>query len=129
MILAVHPGEVLEEALAERSMSQTEFARRMGLTPKHVNRIIRGRAGFTPGVALGMERVLGISARLWLNLQSDYRLAVLRGAMTPTRLPTRETRHAHAEHDPRSRCAFGRSTPDGTAGPRGVPFRLPPSVK
>lgn len=74
----VHPGEILEETLKEREMSQSEFARRMDLTPKHINRIIRGHAGFTAGVAIGMERVLGIPAIFWLNLQSNYRLGQAR---------------------------------------------------
>lgn len=77
-LIDVHPGELLEEALAERSMSQTEFARRMGLTPKHVNRIIRGHAGYSATVALGMDRVLGISARFWLMAQANHELALAR---------------------------------------------------
>ena len=75
---SVHPGEVLAEKLAELQMTQTEFARRMGLTPKHVNRIIKGHAGFSPAVAIGMERVLGVSAALWLNLQASHGLTLAR---------------------------------------------------
>jgi HTH-type transcriptional regulator / antitoxin HigA len=74
----VPPGEVLQEALDERLMSQAEFARRMGLSAKHVNRIIKGHDGYSPEVAIGMERVLGISAGLWLSLQANYRLDLAR---------------------------------------------------
>lgn len=76
--MSAHPGDVLREALADRSMSQAEFAKRMGLTTKHVNQIIRGRTGFTATVAVGMEHVLGISAAHWLRLQAEYRLALAR---------------------------------------------------
>jgi HTH-type transcriptional regulator/antitoxin HigA len=74
----VHPGEILAETLAERRMSQTEFARRTGLTPKHINRIIRGKAGYSADVALRFERVLGVSANLWLGLWANYQTDLLR---------------------------------------------------
>ena len=74
----VHPGEILEEALAERQMSQAEFARRMDLSAKHVNQIIKGKAGYSADVALGMERVLGINAVFWLNLQANYQTDLAR---------------------------------------------------
>lgn len=74
---AVAPGEVLREALEERHMSGAEFARRMGLSQKHVSRIMTAKAGFSPTVAVGMERVLGISAAIWLRLQADYELSKL----------------------------------------------------
>lgn len=75
----VHPGEVLRETLAERHMSQAEFAQRMGLSKKHVNLIVNGKSGYSPKVALGMEHVLGISARFWLTLQANYETDLLRG--------------------------------------------------
>ncbi len=70
----VHLGEVLEEELAERGMSQAEFARRVNYSPKHVNQIISGRAGISAEAALRFERVLGISAPFWLSLQANYKI-------------------------------------------------------
>lgn len=77
-LTVVHPGEILREALEERGMNQAEFATRMGLTPKHVNRIIKGHSGYSPLVALHMERVLGISARFWLMALANHELAKAR---------------------------------------------------
>ena len=80
---AVHPGEVIREALEERSMPQSEFAKRMDVSAKHVNLVLQGKSGYSADFAIGMEYVLGISAAFWLNLQAEYRLALLRRKETP----------------------------------------------
>jgi HTH-type transcriptional regulator/antitoxin HigA len=75
---AVAPGEVLVEALADRGMSQSELARRMARPQKTINEIATGRAAITPETAIGLERTLGISAALWIGLESRYREALAR---------------------------------------------------
>ena len=40
---AVHPGMLLEQELEHRQLSQADFARRIGRTPKLVSEIISGR--------------------------------------------------------------------------------------
>lgn len=72
------PGDILEEILEENSMSQTEFAKRAGLSTKHVNEIIKGKAGLTPDTSLQFEKVLGIPASFWINFESQYREALAR---------------------------------------------------
>ena len=78
MVTEVRPGEVLVEKLDEMGMTQAEFARRTGLSAKHVNRVVKGKATFGPEVAIRFERVTGVSARLWLTLQADYQLGQAR---------------------------------------------------
>ena len=75
-----HPGVILGEWLEEHQMTQAEFAQRCDLTPKHVNRIIRGRSGYSPEVAVRFERVTGASARFWLMAQANHGLAMARAA-------------------------------------------------
>ena len=70
---AVPPGEVLLEALDERGMTQAELARRMGRPVKTINEIIKAKTALTPETAIQLERVLGISARLWSGLETLYR--------------------------------------------------------
>lgn len=77
---AVPPGETLEERLEELWMSQSELARRTGRPEKTINEIIRGKAAITAETATQLERVTGIDARLWLNLETDYRAALVRQA-------------------------------------------------
>ena len=71
---AVHPGELLHEALQERGMSQAQLARETGLTPKHISRIVRGRAGIGLRAARQIERAIGLSAQVMLRMQADYDL-------------------------------------------------------
>ena len=75
---AVPPGETLEETLAALEMSQAELARRTGLTPKTINHIIKGNAPITPETALALEKVTGVRARLWNNLEVNYQEALSR---------------------------------------------------
>lgn len=67
------PGDTLEETLEEIGMSQAELAERMDVTTKHVNSIIKGKASITEDTALRMERVLGVPASFWQNLEQQYR--------------------------------------------------------
>jgi len=71
---AVHPGEVLGERLAAYGMSQTELARRIGMSTKTMSLMVNGKAPVTPETAIQLESVLGVSARLWTGLDANYRL-------------------------------------------------------
>jgi len=69
---AVAPGETLLETIEALAMTQVELAQRTGLSAKTVNLIIKGKQAITPDTALQLERVLGVSARLWMNLEAAY---------------------------------------------------------
>lgn len=71
---AVHPGEILEEHLEARGISQAEFARRADLTPKLVSTIIAGKNPVSADTAIALERVLGMKAYIWTGLQADWDL-------------------------------------------------------
>ena len=65
-----HPGEVLyHDFLEPMGMSQTELARRLGISFPRVNEIINGKRAVTPDTALRLARLLGTTAELWLSLQ------------------------------------------------------------
>ncbi|MBL1148452.1 MAG: HigA family addiction module antidote protein [Pseudomonadota bacterium] len=70
----ITPGEILEETLEARGIKKKEFAERCGRTAKMISEIIAGKAAITPETALQFEKVLGVSARLWSNLEARYRL-------------------------------------------------------
>ena len=71
---AIHPGEILEETINSRGISKSELAERCGLSAKTVSLIVNCKAPVTPETALQLEKVLGISADIWNNLDSNYRL-------------------------------------------------------
>jgi HTH-type transcriptional regulator/antitoxin HigA len=76
--LAIHPGEILEEELEARELTQAALARAMGRPAQAINEIVRGRKSISAETAIGLEEVLGIEASLWLNLQAQYDLTVAR---------------------------------------------------
>lgn len=76
--IAIPPGETIKEQLSFRSMSQKEFAIRMGLTEKHVTNLLKGRVQLTANVAIRLESVLGVPAIFWENLESLYREALIK---------------------------------------------------
>lgn len=71
--LVLPPGDTLAEVLDERDMTQTDLARRTGLSIKHVNQIVNGAAPVTPETALLLERATGVAARVWSNLEVAFR--------------------------------------------------------
>lgn len=67
------PGESIADLMEERGWTQTDLATRTGFTPKHVNLLLKGKAPISEDTALRLERVLGSTARFWLNLEAQYR--------------------------------------------------------
>lgn len=72
---ATHPGEHLREHIEARGWSQAQFARIAGLTPKLVSTIIGQTNPVTPETAIKLERVLGVKAYIWTNLQARWDLS------------------------------------------------------
>jgi len=75
---AVPPGETLLETIEEIGMSQAELAERTGRPKKTINEIIKGKASITPDTALQLERVLGVPASFWNNLERNYQETLTR---------------------------------------------------
>ncbi len=71
---SIHPGEILRETIEARNMSKGEFADRCGISLKTISQIINLKAPITLDTAIQFERVLGVSAEIWYNLDSQYKL-------------------------------------------------------
>ncbi len=71
---AIPPGWIVGERLEAQGMSQAEFARRCGRSPKLISEIVSGKAPLEPGTALQFEKVLGLDASIWLGIESRYQL-------------------------------------------------------
>jgi antitoxin HigA-1 len=70
-----HPGEMLkEEFLVPLGLSQRELAQRLCVSYPRLNELVHGRRGMTPDTALRLERLLGVEAEFWLNLQLAWDL-------------------------------------------------------
>ncbi|MDZ7926106.1 MAG: HigA family addiction module antitoxin [Agrobacterium sp.] len=76
MKFPVQPGELLrEEVIAALQLSVTETAGRLGMSRVALSRVLNGRAGVSPDLALRLERAGVSTARAWLAMQSNYDLA------------------------------------------------------
>jgi addiction module HigA family antidote len=91
LMRAVHPGRVLKDELAELGVSPTEFARQIDVPPNRVSQVIAGTRAVTGDTALRLGHWFGTDPQFWLNLQSQFDLAVADSVTGPTirHLPTR----------------------------------------
>jgi HTH-type transcriptional regulator/antitoxin HigA len=72
------PGATLRDILEKLGLTQADLAERTGRPKKTINEIVQGKAAITPETALQFERVLGVPASLWNNLERSYRAAQAR---------------------------------------------------
>lgn len=77
MKMANHPrpGDIIQEALDELTVSLREFARAMEIAPSTASRLLTGKASLTPEMAIKLSVVIGSSPEMWLNLQNAWSLA------------------------------------------------------
>ena len=75
---ATPPGDTLRETLKAKGISQTLLAETMRRPIKTINEIIHAKARITEQTAIELEHALGIPARFWMALESDYRIALAR---------------------------------------------------
>ncbi len=70
----VHPGEILQEDLADAGMSINELARAIHVPVNRLSRLIRRERGITADTAIRLAAFWSTSARYWMNLQTIYEL-------------------------------------------------------
>lgn len=67
-------GKYLKDYLEFNNISQTEFAMRMGITQKHINEILNGKANITLEMAANIERLTGINSSFIINLENSRKI-------------------------------------------------------
>lgn len=72
----VHPGEILKEELDELGVTPTELARQIQVPANRVSQIIAGKRSITGDTALRFGHWFGTEPQFWLNLQTQFELAV-----------------------------------------------------
>jgi HTH-type transcriptional regulator/antitoxin HigA len=75
---ATHPGEILKDELDSRNISQSDFAKQIGLQKSQLNEIINGKRGLNADLALLIAESLKIEAEYWMNAQKVYELDMAR---------------------------------------------------
>ena len=79
-----HPGEGLRDDIEEVGWSVNEFAARLGVSRNTASRLLNGRCGISPSVALALERIGWSDADFWMRLQANYDLAQARRKLAAT---------------------------------------------
>jgi addiction module HigA family antidote len=70
-----HPGEVLKELCIEPlGITVTDAAKGLGISRKTLSRILNGKAGISPEMAVRLSIAFNTSSESWLNQQSQYDL-------------------------------------------------------
>ena len=75
MLNPCHPGEILRDNLEAAELSVTDAASRLGCTRQALSRLLNGKAGVSPAMALALERLGWSDAGFWMRLQAAYELA------------------------------------------------------
>lgn len=71
----IHPGEILmEDFIKGFEITQHKLAVAIGVPPRRINEIVHGKRGISADTALRLAKYFGVSAKFWLNLQTQYDL-------------------------------------------------------
>lgn len=87
--IAIPPGETIIEMMDDRKIARSELAPRMNMSEQQLNRLLDGKVPVTPQISSKLEKVFGIPAYFWLNLEAIYRKDIAKIA-----------RESHSRHNP-----------------------------
>ena len=75
----VHPGRIVRSACLEPlGLSVTAAAKALGVTRQTLTKIVNGKSGISPEMALRLTMAFGSTPETWLRMQISYDLAVAR---------------------------------------------------
>jgi addiction module HigA family antidote len=77
MPVIAHPGRLLKRELAARGLSANRLALDLGVPSGRITDILNGRRGISADTAVRLGRYFGNGAQFWIDLQSQYDIAVV----------------------------------------------------
>lgn len=77
MRLPTHPGRLLKMELQSRRLSANRLAIALGVPSGRITDILNGRRSITAETAVRLGHYFGNEPRFWLDLQSQYDIAVV----------------------------------------------------
>ena len=78
MLNLPHLGELVRESMDDAGWNVTETAARLGCERGTLSRLLNGRAGVSPNIALSLEDIGWGTAEHWMRMQASYELAQAR---------------------------------------------------
>ncbi|MCY3689901.1 MAG: transcriptional regulator [Gammaproteobacteria bacterium] len=70
------PGDTVSDLLEERNWTQAELASRLETSELFVSQLVLGEVSLTEKIAAQLNRILGGSAKFWLNREEEYRVSL-----------------------------------------------------
>ena len=78
----IHPGEILrEDFLIPLGLSEYRLAKDIGVPPRRINEIVKGKRSLTADTALRLSRYFEWPADVWLNLQAVFDRQIAEASM------------------------------------------------
>ncbi|MEM7122596.1 MAG: HigA family addiction module antitoxin [Pseudomonadota bacterium] len=75
-MLPVHPGRILSRELKARDLSANRLALALRVPSGRITEIVNGKRGISAETALRLAAYFGTAPQFWMNLQSQFELAV-----------------------------------------------------
>ena len=72
-----HPGRLLKRELVARKLSANRLSLDIGVSSGRITDILNGRRSITADTAVRLSRYFRNAAQFWLDLQSQYDIAVV----------------------------------------------------
>ena len=72
-----HPGRLLKRELKAREISANRLALELGVPSGRITDILNGRRSITADTAVRLGRYFGNRPQFWLDLQSQYDIAII----------------------------------------------------
>jgi len=76
MPVPVHPGRILKRELQARELNASRFAHLLNVSTGRIIDILNGKRSISADTALRLGRYFGNSPQFWMNLQTQYNLAI-----------------------------------------------------
>jgi addiction module HigA family antidote len=73
-----HPGRLLRRELTARKLSANRLALDIGVPSGRITDIVNGRRAISADTAVRLGHYFANSAQFWLDLQSQYDIAVIK---------------------------------------------------
>ncbi len=70
-----HPGSIVKGCIKELGLSVTDAAKVLGVGRPTFSKMINGRGGVSPEMAVRLSKAFGSTPEFWLRLQMQYELA------------------------------------------------------
>ncbi|HET7369541.1 MAG TPA: HigA family addiction module antitoxin [Gammaproteobacteria bacterium] len=84
MLDPIHPGEILlDDFMKPLGVSINRLARDIGVPSNRISEIVNGKRGITADTALRLGKFFGVSPEVWIGLQADYDLRMVRRIAGP----------------------------------------------